>query len=169
MGNGLAKLLVAVVLALVFAGTGHAAPKLSAGPKELQFSEVKPADLAVIVEGWREKFQSSDVLIKGAKAKTYAAEVDQFLKQLDELESWDGLSESKRIEIANSYEQLRAQTDGGLAAGTQRKCSQEKRLGSNLRTTVCVTAAEQARRDKANLQIMGDINRNGRRQETGGN
>lgn len=169
MENGLAKLLVAVVLALVLAGTVYAAPKLSAGPKELQFSEVKPADLAVIVEGWREKFQSSDVLIKGAKAKKYAADIDQLLEQLDELESWDGLSESKRIEIANSYEQLRAQTDGGLAAGTQRKCSQEKRLGSNLRTMVCVTAAEQARRDKANLQIMGDINRNGRRQETGGN
>ena len=159
------KLLLAAVM-LICVCSADAAPKLSAGPKQLQFSEVKPADLAVIVEGWREKFQSSDVLIRGAKAKQYVADVEKLLERLDALESWDGLSEAKRIEIANSYEELRAQTDGGLAAGTQRKCSQEKRLGSNLRTMICVTAAEQARRDKANELMIGDVNRNGRRHAT---
>lgn len=162
------KMPFVVLIAVLCAFSLHAAPKLNAGPKQLQFSEIKPTDLAVIVEGWQEKFQNSDVLIKGAKAKKYAADVSALLERLDTLESWDGLKESERIDIANTYERLRVETDGGIAAGTQRKCSQEKRVGSNLRTMVCVTAAEQARRDKANELIMGDINRNGRRQETGG-
>jgi hypothetical protein len=140
----------------------------STAPKVISFSDATPADVAVIVQGWQEKFEKGDVLLNGKKATAYENDVAKLLAELDQLESWSGLNDQQKTKIANQYEELRAQTDGGIAAGNRRICSVEKRVGSNMRSTVCVTAADQARRDKLNQSVLSDIERNGRRQHVGG-
>jgi hypothetical protein len=155
-----------VLATCTFVVMGHA---LAANevPNSVTFESITPAELALVVSGWQEKYDNSDIIIKGAKGKTYQSDLTKLLDQLQSLENWDSLNKDERVKLGNSYENLRAQTDGGEASANQRRCTMERRAGSNLRKMVCITAAEQARADKLNQSVLSDIERNGRRQHVG--
>jgi hypothetical protein len=144
----------------VIMGCAIAADKV---PDSVTFESITPAELALVVAGWQDKYDNSDIIIKGTKAKAYQADLSKLLEQLQELDSWEGLNKDERVKLANLYEDLRARTDGGEATANQRRCTMERRAGSNLRKMICVTVAEQARADKLNQAALSDIERNGRR------
>jgi hypothetical protein len=99
-------------------------------PNSVTFESISPAELALVVAGWQEKYDNSDIIIKGAKGKTYQADLTKLLDQLQSLENWGSLNKDERVKLGNSYESLRAQTDGGEASANQRRCSMERRGAS---------------------------------------
>jgi hypothetical protein len=156
-----------VLATCAFVYIGHALASNDA-PNSVTFETITPAELALVVAGWQEKYDNSDIIIKGKKGQAYQADLTKLLQQLQVLENWDGLNKDERVKLGNIYENLRAQTDGGEASANQRRCNMERRAGSNIRKMVCVTAAEQARADKLNRSVLSDIERNGRRRAIGG-
>jgi hypothetical protein len=154
-------------LAVMVAGVALSTPGFAVAakaPEVITFEQVSPAEIAQIVAGWHDKFEAGEVLLNARKADAYEDELKALMDKLVGIENWDGFNAQARVDLANDYEALRAQTDRGEAAGNRRICSFEKRRGSNMRTTVCVTAAEQKRIDALNKSVLDDIGRNGRRE-----
>ena len=145
-----------------------ASAKPGASPASVDLTQITPAQLAVTVDGWQDKFDHGDVVLAVFREKSYVADLAKLQTQLSTLESWEHLDPAQRLKLVNLYESLRARTEGGEAAGNQRRCSEERKPGSHLRSIVCVTAAEQRRADKLNSAAMSDIERNGRRMEVRG-
>lgn len=127
--------------------------KLGSTTEPLKLSETEPSELLEIVESWQSKYDSGVVLLNKSELHTYEADLARLKSLLQETQSWEELPQEQTARFVNLYESLRALTDGGEASGNRKICAFGRRLGSNLRQTVCVTASEQARIDKRNQAI----------------
>jgi hypothetical protein len=146
-------------LSIAFASGSFANP-----PATLTLEKSSPEEILQIVKKWQALYESGEVLLKNKEVQNYEAELTNMVEFLSARDSWADLNQKDQIKFVNRYEQLRALTDGGEARGNRRICTRERRRGSNLKTTICVSAAEQARIDKMNSAALSDIERNGRRE-----
>jgi hypothetical protein len=135
----------------------------SAQAETLSLSSVSPDTVLSTIKTWQALYAEGEILMDAKAAARYEKDLSEMADFLEGRSDWMGLNEERRIEFVNDYENLRGLTEGGESRGNRKICTRERRQGSNLKQTVCITAAERARIEKRNREVMSDIERNGRR------
>jgi hypothetical protein len=115
------KLLATVLL---IAGQAFAAPQ--------SLTELTPAQVSVHVTELGTKAALIKSKVKRKQAESLASSLGE---QLAQIEAWDTVAESQRMQIVNQYEELRSSVNADRS--NQMRCRKVKRLGTHIAEAHC--------------------------------